>query len=135
MKYIFLIYFVFIIFSCTNSKNNIENNKSTNIENEDFNSFFEHFIKDSLFQNSRIDHPVILVNSDDEKDNIQSINVEYVSFKQKDWKEKIIINRNEISPDTINVTLEGSDTGLFINHFFVKRNNQWFLFRINNESD
>lgn len=132
---LFLVTLVIFI-SCSKPLNKIEQiiTKEEGSK-ERFKQFFEKFSNDSLFQISRIDSPLIVVKSEDVHKIMELIDVNYISFDQKDWEEKITYEPQEISHDTIKVTLQGTDTGLYIEHYFVLRNNFWFLFKIENLSN
>lgn len=102
---------------------------------ENFNDFFNKFKSDPLFQILRIDDPLSVIISDEESEEEEKQKVKYVSFNQKHWGVKIKITTKELSKDTINVTLEGNDTGVHIEHFFAKRSDKWHLYQIKNLSD
>lgn len=104
-------------------------------EKEDFNAFFQKFKNDSLFQKQRIDNPLTVVIYEEDVEEVTKQQVKYVSFNQKDWDMKISIETEKISKDTVNVILEGIDTGVRIEHMFVNRNIEWHLFQIKNYSD
>lgn len=102
---------------------------------EIFDDFFEKFKSDTLFQIQRIDKPLSVIISDEETDEEEMQEIKYVSFNQKDWDVKIDINTKKISKDTINVKLEGIDTGIHIEQLFALRFNKWYLFQIKNLSN
>lgn len=138
-KNIYLLMFIFCLFSCTQTKEKVTTNKGPFlVKVEDFNLFMDEFKKDSSFQVSRIDNPLIIETIDDESHGVQNKSMQkvtYVSFDQKDWKEKISIESKALSSDTIVVVLQGIDTGILIEHYFAIRNGKWFLFKIKNFSD
>jgi hypothetical protein len=113
----------------------IDNSTKIELISEDFKNFFSKFKSDSLFQIQRIDNPISVIISDEESEEEEKQDVKYVSFNQKDWDVKIELKTNEESKDTMNVILEGKDTGIHIEHLFVKRNDKWYLFQIKNLSD
>ena len=144
MRVVFLIVLTFII-SCK-PKDNVGNDQmvkvdSVNIEthneisDENFDDFFNKFRTDSLFQLQRIDKPLSVIKSDEEAEEEEKQVVKYVSFDQKDWDIKIEYKKTILSKDTMNVVLEGIDTGVHIEHFFVMRQGNWYLFQIKNLSD
>ncbi len=108
----------------------------TNIKmKEDFKEFFQKFKTDSLFQRQRIDNPLTFIISEDDVEEVTNQQVNYVSFNAKDWDMKISVKTEKLSKDTINVILEGIDTGVHIEHMFVNRDLGWYLFQIKNLSD
>ncbi len=102
---------------------------------ENFDEFFEKFKSDTIFQIQRIDKPVSVIISDEETEEEEKQEIKYVSFNQKDWDVKIQFNIVKVSKDTVNVILEGKDTGVHIEHLFAKRSDKWHLFQIKNLSD
>lgn len=141
MKFVLFI----ITFQCLLSCNTKIDTKTENVATqgdktnkqlqENFNVFFEKFKQDTLFQVQRIDDPLSIVFTDEyemEEEMYQS--TKYVSFNQKDWDIKISYVGKKVSNDTTNVILQGLDTGIYIEHFFAKREGKWYLFRIKNSS-
>lgn len=112
---------------------NIETQKE--ISDENFDDFFNKFKTDSLFQQQRIDKPLSVIISDEETEEEEKQAIKFVSFDQKDWDVKIGYKKTTISKDTMNVILEGMDTGVHIEHFFAKRQGNWYLYQIKNLSD
>jgi hypothetical protein len=110
-------------------------NEPANTKEEDFKQFFVRFENDSIFQKQRIDNPLLVVISDENIEENTTQEVGYVSFHEKDWDARINIKKEIISKDTINVILEGTDTGVHIEHLFARRYNKWYLFKIKNLSD
>jgi hypothetical protein len=102
---------------------------------ENFDDFFEKFKSDTIFQIQRIDKPLSVIISDEETEEEEKQEIKYVSFNQKDWDVKIQFNIVKVSKDTMNVILEGKDTGVHIEHLFAKRSDKWHLFQIKNFSD
>jgi hypothetical protein len=134
MKKVILIGMLF--FSCNlKDKGSLNTKKTLFKEQEKFDCFLKKFTDDSLYQASRIDKPLKVITAEDDVENQVLMDIQKVSFNQKDWSEKIVLNRKKTSNDTINVVLQGIDTGIYIEHFFVKRNGLWFLFKIKNLSD
>jgi hypothetical protein len=102
---------------------------------EKFDDFLEKFNSDTTFQIQRIDKPISVIISDEETEEEEMQEIKYVSFNQKDWDVKIQFNIIKVSKDTMNVILEGNDTGVHIEHLFAKRSDKWHLFQIKNLSD
>lgn len=134
------LFFISLLLFC-NTKHSGEFLDKASSLREDFKSFFNAFKKDSTFQLSRIDKPLI-VESMEYRANLEDYHivsstqiVNYVSFRQRDWPEKIITSTKSVSTDTIKVELQVVDTGIFIEHYFVNREKKWYLYKIINLSD
>ena len=104
-------------------------------ENENFKEFFQNFKSDSLFQKQRIDSPLTVIMSEEDVEEVTKQQVNYVSFNAKDWHMEISVTTEKMSKDTMNVILEGIDTGTHIEHLFAIRKSKWYLFQIKNFSD
>lgn len=61
--------------------------------------------------------------------------VNHTSFDEIDWNVELLINSKKIARDTVSVELQGVDTGLFFEHYFVNRDGKWYLFKIIDSSD
>lgn len=139
IKYLFIA--ILFSYACSQPKKN----KSINIQTpsvlrvEKFTAFIDKFKNDSLFQVLRIDNPLIIETIDDDSEvvkfNKSLKRVSYVSFLPESWKTAISITNSQKAVDTVVVELQGVDTGIVIDHYFVLRNNQWFLYKIRNLSD
>lgn len=142
MKFEIILSIIFLIASCKQQGSyNTINGKSSfpssqpNTLDEEFDDFFLKFRKDSLFQVQRIDNPLSILLSDENSIYETKQVIKYVSFSQLDWDVNISYESVEVSKDTMNVILEGIDTGVYIEHIFVRRDNQWHLCVIKNFSD
>jgi len=130
-----LLLFYSILFSCSPATNKPEHGSlNSHATAESFFTFFNNFSKDSIFQIARIDSPLLVIKSDEVDESKEWMDVQYVSFKQKDWKETIKITIEELTPDTTRVLLQGEDTGIYLEHYFALRNLQWHLYKILNLS-
>lgn len=113
-------------------KSSDENNLSK-LNRENFNLFFENFKKDSIFQVSRIDKPLILESIQTTNDLVENklvtkkMIVNHTSFDEIDWNVELLINSKKIARDTVSVELQGVDTGLFFEHYFVNRDGMVFI--------
>jgi len=108
---------------------------SVNKSNEIFAPFFKKFKSDKVFRSTRIISPLYYYQIDDSEINSEKyikneIGLNEILLNQSDWKEKIIIREEIISSDTIDVILEGDDTGLRMIHEFIIKNSKWFLSKI-----
>lgn len=137
MRYALILILMIPFLSCNHK---IDDRNSTNDDTkhenptEDFEIFFSRFIQDTIFQLQRIDAPLHVVLTDEEVVEDRHIVVKYVSFDREDWDSEIFYSSTRISNDTMNVILQGIDTGLYIEHYFAKRSGKWHLFQIRNSS-
>ena len=137
MKKILLIFILIIFSNCQDQK--IENNFKSQ-ENqvltveEDFNTFFEKFKKDSVFQKQRVVFPLKV-----RVFNIDNLKTEENSLEEKDY-EFLKIDENEvsiekkISKDSVKIILKGKDNGIYIETQFLKDKGIWKLESYNDQS-
>ena len=137
MKKILLIFILIIFSNCQAHK--IENNFKSQ-ENqvltveEDFNTFFEKFKKDSVFQKQRVVFPLKV-----RIFNIDNLKTEENSLEEKDY-EFLKIDENEvsvekkISKDSVKIILKGKDNGIYIETQFLKDKGIWKLESYNDQS-
>ncbi|QCX37738.1 DUF4348 domain-containing protein [Aureibaculum algae] len=146
----FILFLIFI--SCKNeSKTEPQNKKSTetnSLKNSNniiipadvdlaFETFFEYFNKDSLFQVSRIDFPLKIMELDSENDyadvekliDLQSyrmLNLKYDSSFEKraydKYTQETLLNGNSAI-----VKMRGIDNGIYTDYEFKKSDGQWKL--------
>ena len=137
MKKILLIFILIIFSNCQDQK--IENNFKSQ-ENqvltveEDFNTFFEKFKKDSVFQKQRVVFPLKV-----RIFNIDNLKTEENSLEEKNY-ELLRIDENEvsmekkISKDSVKIILKGKDNGIYIETQFLKDKGIWKLESYNDQS-
>ena len=137
MKKILLIFILIIFSNCQDHK--IENNFKSQ-ENqvltveEDFNTFFEKFKKDSVFQKQRVVFPLKV-----RIFNIDNLKTEENSLEEKHYK-FLKIHKNEvsvkkkISKETEIIILKGKENGIYIETQFLKDNGIWKLETYNDQS-
>ena len=128
MKKILLIFILIIFSNCQDQKieNNFKSqeNQELTVE-EDFNTFFEKFKKDSVFQKQRVVFPLKV-----RVFNIDNLKTEENSFEEKDY-EFLKIDENEvsmekkISKDSVKIILKGKDNGIYIETQFLKDKGIW----------
>lgn len=118
--------FILFFFSCT-TKNKTEN----------FETFYNNFTTDSIFQKSRIDFPLTFkyldIDNDYEKKEI-IINENDWNFQNLDWEESYATRdldaytRNiQISKDTTNVKFEGVNNGINFGLSYIIKDGKWVL--------
>lgn len=135
---IYLFTHIAFILGCKNNKpekNPIKSNTIITNQKELFKTFFEKFKVDSSFQKKRIYNPLDIWIADENGIEQKKELIEYVSFIKKDWGQDILLSEKVINTDTVKVTLQGKDTGIFIEHYFVCKNGEWHLYLIKNNSD
>ena len=137
MKKILLIFILIIFSNCQDQKieNNFKSqeNQELTVE-EDFNTFFEKFKKDSVFQKQRVVFPLKI-----RVFNTDNLITEENSFEEKDY-EFLKIDENEvsiekkISKDSVKIILKGKDNGIYIETQFLKDKGIWKLESYNDQS-
>ena len=137
MKKILLIFILIIFSNCQDQKieynNKSQENQVLTIE-EDFNTFFEKFKKDSVFQKQRV---VFLLKV--RFFNIDNLKTEENSLEEKNY-EFLRIDENEvsmekkISKDSVKIILKGKDNGIYIETQFLKDKGIWKLESYNDQS-
>ena len=137
MKKILLIFILIIFSNCQDQKieNNFnpQENQVLTVE-EDFNTFFEKFKKDSVFQKQRVVFPLKV-----RIFNIDNLKTEENSLEEKDY-EFLKIDENEvsmekkISKDSVKIILKGKDNGIYIETQFLKDKGIWKLESYNDQS-
>ena len=137
MKKILPIFILIIFSNCQDHK--IENNFKSQ-ENqvltveEDFNTFFEKFKKDSVFQKQRVVFPLKV-----RVFNIDNLKTEENSLEEENY-ELLRIDENEvsmekkISKDSVKIILKGKDNGIYIETQFLKDKGIWKLESYNDQS-
>ena len=137
MKKILLIFILIIFSNCQDQKieNNFnpQENQVLTVE-EDFNTFFEKFKKDSVFQKQRVVFPLKV-----RVFNIDNLKTEENSLEEKNY-EFLKIDENEvsiekkISKDSVKIILKGKDNGIYIETQFLKDKGIWKLESYNDQS-
>ena len=141
-KIAFYLLIIILTISCVKQKEKVSKMilDTSNTKVEKFEVFFEKFKSDSLFQQLRIDDPLIV--NTIKQDNSENVvfdktleKIKAVSFDPAVWGKGTYITMKSKSLDTILVDLKVEGTGIFIQHYFVLRNNLWFLYEIKDLSD
>lgn len=137
MKKILLIFILIIFSNCQDQKieNNFKSqeNQELTVE-EDFNTFFEKFKKDSVFQKQRVVFPLKV-----RVFNIDNLKTEENSLEEENY-ELLRIDENEvsmekkISKDSVKIILKGKDNGIYIETQFLKDKGIWKLESYNDQS-
>ena len=103
---------------------------------ESFDTFFIKFAKDSIFQSSRINFPIKVVELDSENLIEQTITLtkdnyyfQNIKFDSKDYE-----IQKEVKNSSAKVILKGIENGIFMEMFFIKTNQKWNLKTWNNFS-
>ena len=134
-----IIFLLLLTVACTNQQKSKLSQCSDLQKSESFNVFFNRFKSNKDFQKLRIDCPLTLESIDDESAEINysrsKKKIEYVSFDQKNWTDPISLSFRKLINDTVVVDLNGVETGLRVEHYFVLRKKVWFLCKIRDKSD
>lgn len=137
MKKILLIFILIIFSNCQDQKieNNFnpQENQVLTVE-EDFNTFFEKFKKDSVFQKQRVVFPlkVRIFNIDNLKTEENSLEEENYELLRIDENE--VSMEKKISKDSVKIILKGKDNGIYIETQFLKDKGIWKLESYNDQS-
>lgn len=100
---------------------------------EDFNSFFSKFLKDKGFRWSRIDNPLTVYKEDEPTEEHPS-----GYFPHEGRPEDLYIDREDFGESTEYmfanmgeheklVTLRGTDSGIYIEYEFERRDGKWYI--------
>ncbi|PLK44822.1 DUF4348 domain-containing protein [Emticicia sp. TH156] len=132
MRFVLLLLVFIISMSCNNQSKESANkivSKGMNLKEESFDDFFHSFSRDSVFQNSRIKFPLLVIIDDiDEK--------EQKLITQKDWgffgiaklsKPKYIQTVEKINSQEYHLTIQMEDTGVYVVYVFKREKNSWML--------
>lgn len=140
-KRIILSFSLFLLIGCTSKNksahNQTETNKIVNKSSSDidakFETFIEHFSRDSLFQISRIDFPLKVkeLDEDDEKE----ITVNKSEFRKLDFNKNNVNSKGtdeyklniKVNGDEAVIETRGIDNGIYIDTYFKKKNGKWKL--------
>lgn len=108
-----------------------------------FDDFIKKFSKDSVFQLSRVKFPIIYsYTSEDDETGAMSTK----QIQKKEWKmidlvdkmgfgEEVKIIKEIKDSKTIELSVNGVDTGLSITYCFEQENNIWYLVKIIDQSN
>lgn len=98
---------------------------------ENFSAFFDRFKSDTLYQRSRIENPISVSRESYEGTaEKELITVNTVGFSDAEWEGKVSLVTRFVGSDTASVVLQVLDTGVYFEHYFICRNNSWYLVEI-----
>jgi len=108
--------------------------------NETFDSFFERFSKDSIFQKSRIKYPLKWYYLEDNESNKLSFDVineiddyDYIDFTSDNKSDKYDVVHEKKEKERSYI-LKGNDSGLFMTYKFRIIDGCWYMIEILDES-
>ena len=108
-------------------------------KNDDFNTFFDRFKTDSIFQKAHVHFPLKYKISAgaDEADTVKSITQNQWKFTRLliSKKGKLIFKEIKKSATEVNIQVQMEDTGFEKEFTFLKGNNCWFLDTVTDNSD
>jgi len=144
-KNIFLLVILLLSFNCNKIQDSklYKNEKiaeERKIINKDkteiFDDFFKKFSQDSVFQKSRVDFPIKVVELETEelKEDTLTLtsNNYYFQNIKSDSKDYEILKK--VSSNKATITLKGIENGIFMDLFFIKKDGKWILKTWNNFS-
>jgi len=110
-----------------------------NRPDEDFDSFSKKFGSDSVFQKSRIVFPLKSVIDGDEGDDsttkfIKPSEMHYLGLFVANSKNRII-KKTVLSKNKVQITFQVNDTGIEEDFFFERRDHNWYLVLVEDNSD
>jgi len=151
MKKLLILFIVLTSLVCCKRQNigNIENTEKISIpeqkenfdqQEENFETFFEHFTKDSVFQKQRIEFPLAGEIYDTDLGSF-----EHITIKANEWTFEDFSHfpdnysypdnyskeiRKNMKKDEYVLHIGIDDTGYSVNYIFHKKNGKWFLVKI-----
>jgi hypothetical protein len=100
---------------------------------EDFESFFEKFNKDSIFQVARIEFPLQFKSNEEEESIIRKIEWSYTKLIEEKGT-KTVIRKKLVSNTEVRIDYMEEDTGVLISHTFLQKGGRWMLVNIEDHS-
>ena len=109
---------------------NCINNRSDG--NNEFISFFAAYNSDSVFQKASVTFPLPVI----------SDSVEIRKIEKRDWSfsplidgERSMNNIHHLTSDTVIVGYSLEDTGIQVDHWFIRKDGKWSLVKVIDSSD
>ena len=126
--------------SCADEKNKPAPpvQQATESHTENFDTFFEKFSSDSVFQRSRIKFPLTTETYDIDAEKMVMATIparewEFFNIREITRNKKHIYNtRKEKDKYILNATVE--DTGIFVDYIFEQRDGKWVMVKIVDQS-
>ena len=129
-----------LLASCANpsAKNHIKKIESQIIvtdSGEDFNSFYHHFVSDSIFQAIRVVFPINVVSTSIQETGIEMDNVEHFA-DNTGWDYIRLVDYLESDQDTQRLTFNNDSTEVdlkilvdqtTVSTSFIRENGKWYL--------
>ena len=123
----------------------IKKNETQNITDGNFESFFNEFTDDSVFQINRISFPIKYSMLSEETDDLILKEVEKDGWRFVDFTEDPLAKNRAIDAfdvkitrkDSLNVDYEraGIDNGISVIYSFAKQGNKWYLISVLDRSN
>lgn len=137
-----------LLLSCSSRPSNNSDNKSsvdqeTLTSDNSFDEFIKEFSEDSSFQLTRIKFPVTYSYSsqDDETGAMETVQIPKREWKKINligkggFEEAVEITKSIKGSNTIELLVQGVDTGLSVTYCFEKENGLWYLIKIIDQSN
>ena len=142
MKKLIILFIVLTSLVCC-KKQTVENAEKVSIpqqkenlnrQEEDFETFFEHFKKDSVFQKQRVKFPL----ANEIIYNTVSGDPEHTTIKEDEWTfedfshlpDNYLTEITNTKKDEYIFNIQIEDTGFSVNYIFSQKNGKWFLVKI-----
>lgn len=137
-----------LLLSCSsrpsnNSDNKISVDQETLTSDNSFDEFIKEFSEDSSFQLTRVKFPVTYSYSsqDDETGAMETVQIPKREWKKINligkggFEEAVGITKSIKGSNTIELLVQGVDTGLSVTYCFEKENDLWYLIKIIDQSN
>lgn len=131
---------IFLTLVCGRTYQLYSNETYQNLRNDNFYKFLVKFSKNKAFQRERILFPLVLHTENLQgKSIVKKLNVnswkhtDFVGLGKLDKKNQIEIEA--ISDSEVRLIYSIEDTGVYVIHYFIKKDGKWFLYKISDQSD
>lgn len=108
--------------------------------NEDFNIFLAKFSKNKAFQTERIIFPLVFYTENEQGNSVVkklTANswryTDFVGLNKRDKKNEIEIEISSKTEAKLIYSIE--DSGVYVIHYFIKKDGKWYMYKISDESD
>ncbi len=135
-----IIIITFLALGCGSTPQSATKELNQNIINEDFNIFLTKFSKDKNFQMKRIIFPLALYTENEQgKYVVKKLtpkswkHTDFMGLSKFDKKNVIEIDISSKTEAKLIYSIE--DTGVYVIHYFIKKDGKWYMSKISDESD
>ncbi|MCQ2285419.1 MAG: DUF4348 domain-containing protein [Bacteroidales bacterium] len=108
----------------------------------DFSAFYREFIRDCDFQKTHIDNSLLILSVDYDKQDERQSDYVYDTLRvesdwecvEESWWNEFNFRIENVSKDLTRVVYTGRDNGIYFEYYFVLKNKEWYLSRIEDKS-